>query len=105
MAIAIPGDVGDVLQAPTTRPCPPCAPTARHGTGWGWVGVEGDHLLVCSSDAIWKAQDMRRDPRVAIWLADMANRYRMAAIQDRFESGLRPARPLCGQRQKTAAGK
>jgi hypothetical protein len=26
-----------------------------------WVGVEGDHILVCTSDATWKAKDMRRD--------------------------------------------
>lgn len=31
-----------------------------------WVGLEGEHILVCTSDAIWKAKDMRRDPRVAL---------------------------------------
>jgi hypothetical protein len=48
-----------------------------------WVGLEGDHILVCTSDAIWKAKDMRRDPRVALSVTDMANPYRMAAIQGR----------------------
>jgi hypothetical protein len=38
---------------------------------------------VCTSDAIAKAKDMRRDPRVALSLTDNANPYRMAAIQGR----------------------
>ena len=48
-----------------------------------WVGVESDHILVCTSDAVWKAKDMRRDPRVALSVSDMANPYRMATIQGR----------------------
>jgi hypothetical protein len=48
-----------------------------------WVGLEDDHILVCTSDAIWKAKDMRRDPRVASSVADTANPYRMAAIHGR----------------------
>jgi PPOX class probable F420-dependent enzyme len=48
-----------------------------------WVGLEGDSILVCTSDAIWKAKDMRRDPRVALSVTDMSNPYRMAAIQGR----------------------
>ena len=47
------------------------------------VGLEDDHILVCTSDAIWKAKDMRRDPGVALSVTDMANPYRMAAIQGR----------------------
>ena len=48
-----------------------------------WVGLEDDYILVCTSDAIWKAKDMRRDPRVAMSLTDIASPYRMAAIQGR----------------------
>ena len=38
---------------------------------------------MCTSDAIAKAKDIRRDPRVALSLTDIANPYRMAAIQGR----------------------
>ena len=31
-----------------------------------WVGLEGDNLLICTSDAVRKVKDMRRDPRVAV---------------------------------------
>ena len=46
-----------------------------------WVGLEGDQILICTSDTVWKAKDMRRDPRVALSVSDMANPYRMASIQ------------------------
>lgn len=48
-----------------------------------WVGLEGQHILVCTSDHVLKAKDMRRDPRVGMSVADAANPYRMAAIQGR----------------------
>jgi PPOX class probable F420-dependent enzyme len=46
-----------------------------------WVGLEGDHILVCTSDSTWKAKDMRSNPRVALSVVDLDNPYRMAAIQ------------------------
>ncbi len=48
-----------------------------------WVGVEGDRILVCTSDWTWKAKDMRRDPRVALSVTDADDPYRMAAVQGR----------------------
>jgi hypothetical protein len=48
-----------------------------------WAGVEGDCLLVCTGESTWKARDMRRGPRVGISVVDLANPYRMAAIQGR----------------------
>jgi hypothetical protein len=48
-----------------------------------WVGLEDDFILVCTSDAIGKAKDTRRDPRVAMSVTDTANPFRMAAIQGR----------------------
>jgi PPOX class probable F420-dependent enzyme len=48
-----------------------------------WVGLEGDQILVCTGDSTWKARDMLRDPRVALSVNDLANPYRMGAIQGR----------------------
>ena len=48
-----------------------------------WVGLEGDRMLVCTSDSTWKAKDIRRDPRVAVSVVDSDNPYRMAAVQGR----------------------
>jgi Pyridoxamine 5'-phosphate oxidase len=30
------------------------------------AGLEGDHILVCASDVTWKAENLRRGPRVAM---------------------------------------
>ena len=52
--------------------------------GWVvWVGVEDDHILVCTGDSTLKARDMMRDPRVALSVTDLTNPYRMAAVQGR----------------------
>ena len=48
-----------------------------------WVGLEGDHVLICTSDVTWKANDMRRDRRVALSVIDRADPYRMAMLQGR----------------------
>jgi PPOX class probable F420-dependent enzyme len=48
-----------------------------------WVGLEGDRVLICTSEFTWKAKDMRRDPRVALSVVDAADPYNMAAIQGR----------------------
>jgi PPOX class probable F420-dependent enzyme len=58
----------------------------RDGTPRNWVvwaGLEGDHVLVCTTDCSWKARDMRRDPRVGLSVVDLGNPYRMAALQGR----------------------
>lgn len=48
-----------------------------------WTGIEGDYVLVCTHESTWKAKDMRRDPRVALSVNDLANPYLMVAIQGR----------------------
>ena len=83
MAIPIPGNVRELLDAPNYVHL---TTLRADGSPRNWVvrvGLEDDHILVCTSDAIWKAKDMRRDPRVALSVADTANPYRMAAIQGR----------------------
>ena len=48
-----------------------------------WVGLEGDRVLVCSTEFSWKSKDMRRDPRVGLSVVDIENPYRMASLQAR----------------------
>ena len=48
-----------------------------------WVGLEGEHILVCTGLNAWKAKDMVRDPRVSLSVTDIADPYRMAAVQAR----------------------
>ena len=83
MAIPIPADVRELLEAPSYVHLSTLRADGSPRNWVVWVGLEDDHILVCTSDAIAKARDMRRDPRVALSLTDGANPYRMAAIQGR----------------------
>jgi PPOX class probable F420-dependent enzyme len=48
-----------------------------------WVGLEGDRVLISTTDCSWKAKDMRQEPRVGLSVLDAANPYRSAALQGR----------------------
>src|ERR1700751_6045554 len=89
MAIPLPPDTREILDAPNYAHL---ATLRADGSprNWGvWVRLEGDHILVCTSDAIWKAKDMLRDPRVALSVTDIENPYRRSSIQARIV-GARP---------------
>ncbi len=83
MAIPIPDDVRELLDAPNYVHLATLRADGSPRNWVVWVGLEGDQILVCTSDAGWKAKDMRRDPRVALSVTDLADPYRMAAIQGR----------------------
>jgi PPOX class probable F420-dependent enzyme len=83
MAIPIPDDVRALLDAPNYVHLSTLKADGTPRNWVVWVGLEDDHILICTSDAVWKAKDMRRDPRVGVSVADSANPYRMASIQGR----------------------
>jgi Pyridoxamine 5'-phosphate oxidase len=73
MTIPIPHDVRQLLDAPNYVHLSTLRADGSPRNWVVWVGLEGDHILVCTSDAIWKAKDMRRHPRVAMSVTDKAN--------------------------------
>jgi PPOX class probable F420-dependent enzyme len=81
MSIPIPADVRELLEAPNYVHLSTLRADGAPRNWVVWVGLEDEHILVCTSDAIWKAKDMLRDPRVALSVTDVDNPYRMAAIQ------------------------
>jgi len=83
MPIAIPAAVRELIEAPNYVHLSTLRADGSPRNWVVWVGLEDEHILVCTSDAIWKAKDMRRDPRVAMSVTDLENPYRMAAIQGR----------------------
>jgi PPOX class probable F420-dependent enzyme len=82
-AIALPADVRPLLEAPNYVHLSTLRADGRPRNHVVWVGLEGERVLVCTSDWTWKAKDMRRDPRVALSVIDRDNPYRMAALQGR----------------------
>ena len=83
MAIRLPDDVRALLDAPNYVHLSTLRADGSPRNWVVWVGVEGDNLLICTGDTTWKARDMSRDPRVGISVSDLANPYRMAAVQGR----------------------
>jgi PPOX class probable F420-dependent enzyme len=79
----LPADVRSLLNAPNYVHLATLRADGSPRNHVVWVGLEDDHVLVCTSDLTWKAKDMRRDPRVALSVADLANPYRMAMLQGR----------------------
>jgi PPOX class probable F420-dependent enzyme len=48
-----------------------------------WIAIEGEHLAIFSTRAHLKVRNLRRDPRIAISIADETNPYRAAVIRGR----------------------
>jgi len=83
MAIPIPDDVRALFEAPNYVHLSTLRADGTPRNWVVWAGVEGDLILVCTGESAWKARDMRRDPRVGLSVGDLANPYRMAAVQGR----------------------
>jgi PPOX class probable F420-dependent enzyme len=80
-AIAIPVEVRALLDAPNYVHLSTLRADGSPRNHVVWVGLEGERVLVCTADWSWKARDMRRDGRVGLSVVDLANPYRMAALQ------------------------
>jgi PPOX class probable F420-dependent enzyme len=81
----IPPEVRELLEAPNYVHL---ATLRRDGSPRNWVvwaGLEGDSVLICTTEHSMKATHMRRDPRVGLSLVDLENPYRMASLQGRVE--------------------
>ncbi len=48
-----------------------------------WVEMRGDRILINTDDGNVKVKNFRRDPRVAVSIADQANPYRSAFVRGR----------------------
>jgi PPOX class probable F420-dependent enzyme len=81
--IPIPADVRALLSGPNYVHLSTLRASGAPRNHVVWAGLEGEHVLICTTDRSWKAADMRRDPRVSLSVTDMANPYVMASLQGR----------------------
>ena len=81
--IAIPADVRALLDAPNYAHLATLRANGSPRNHVVWVGLEDEHVLICTSDVTWKAKDMRRDARVSLSVSDHHDPYRMAMLQGR----------------------
>jgi PPOX class probable F420-dependent enzyme len=83
MALSIPAEVRALLDAPNYVHLATLRADGSPRNHVVWVGLEGEHVLICTSDVTWKAKDMRREARVALSVIDRADPYRIAMLQGR----------------------
>ena len=83
MAVPLPDEVKELLDGPNYVHLSTLRADGSPRNWVVWAGREGDHILICTGEATWKARDMRRDPRVGLSVTDLAHPYRMAAVQGR----------------------
>jgi PPOX class probable F420-dependent enzyme len=83
MTVPLPDDIRALLEAPNYVHLSTLRADGSPRSWVVWAGVEGDRVLVCTRASGLKGQDMQRDPRVALSVIDLANPYRMAALQGR----------------------
>jgi len=81
--MTIPGDVRALLDAPNYVHLSTLRADGSPRNHVVWVGLEDEHVLVCTAAWSWKARDMTRDPRVALSVVEIENPYQMAALQGR----------------------
>lgn len=81
--IEIPPDVRELLEGPNYVHLATLRADGSPRSHVVWVGLEGENVLICTSDVSWKTRDMRRDPRISLSVVDGANPYRMAGLQGR----------------------
>jgi PPOX class probable F420-dependent enzyme len=48
-----------------------------------WIGREGEHIVICTSENSLKGKNTRRDPRVALSIVDFTNPYEEVQIRGR----------------------
>jgi PPOX class probable F420-dependent enzyme len=82
-SVRLPDDVRALLAAPNYVHLSTLRADGSPRNWVVWVGLEDHLILICTSDAVSKAKDMRRDPRVGLSVSDLSNPYRMATIQGR----------------------
>ena len=81
--MALPEDLLDLLRRPS-----PCFVATTNPDGspqltQTWVDTDGEHVLVNTVEGYQKVRNMRRDPRVAVNVADPANTFRYYRIRGR----------------------
>jgi PPOX class probable F420-dependent enzyme len=83
VAQPIPADVRSLLDAPNMVHLSTLRKDGSPRNWVVWVGLEDEHVLICTSDTQLKAVDMRREGRVGLSVVDPENPYRMASVQGR----------------------
>ncbi|MEU7479805.1 PPOX class F420-dependent oxidoreductase [Lentzea sp. NPDC042327] len=78
---ALPADLIAVLDAKAICFVTTLMPDGSPQISQTWVGTDGDHVLINTVDTHQKTRNLRRDPRIAIGIADPAAPSRYWALR------------------------
>jgi PPOX class probable F420-dependent enzyme len=79
----IPESHADILDKPAFAHLATIMPDGSPQASAVWVDTDGPHIVVNSAEGRVKDRNIRRDPRVAISVADPDNPYRLLMIRGR----------------------
>ncbi len=82
----IPENFREVFQKRTFAHLSTLMPDGSPQSSVVWIDLDGEHIIVNSAEGRLKDRNMRRDPRVAISMADPDNPYRSLMIRGRVVS-------------------
>lgn len=83
MATPLSSDVKALLDAPNFAHLSTLMPDGSPQNAPVWIGREGEHVVICTSDRSLKAKNTRRDPRVALSIVDFHDPYKDAQLRGR----------------------
>ena len=81
MPIVIPPEVRALLEGPNFVHLATVGPNGNPSTMAVWVGLEGDHVLVCTGATTKKARDAAHNPHVALSVTNHDNPYESASLR------------------------
>jgi PPOX class probable F420-dependent enzyme len=85
----VPADVRALFEAPNYAHLATVLPDGGpHNTVPVWVGIEDGKIAFLTSPDSRKARNLAADPRVAIWVTDHDNPYKMAQVRGRVTAWL-----------------
>ena len=76
MAIALSNEIRVLLDGPNFAHLATLMPDGSPQSVPVWVGREGDRILICTGEGSLKAENTRRDPRVALSIIDFYDPYK-----------------------------
>lgn len=83
MSVPLPDNVKKLLQDPNYAHLGTLMKDGSPQVSVVWIDVDGDRILINTAEGRAKPRNVRRDPRVAISVADSANPYQTATVRGR----------------------
>ena len=81
--MALPDDLTDLLKQPSPCYVATLMPDGSPQLTQTWVDTDGDHILINTVEGFQKANNVKRDQRVAVTVSDPAQPFRYFGIRGR----------------------